>query len=122
MKKFFKGFIYAFNGVKLSFQERNMKVHAIAAIVVLIVACFFPLSSADWVELLFAIGLVLSAETFNTAIEQLVNLIRDDCHVPYANKKLGKAKDLSAGAVLIAATAAAVIGVRIFLPHVLRML
>lgn len=98
-----------------------MKVHTVAAIAVLVVASFFPLSSADWVELLFAIGLVMSAETFNTAIEQLVNLIRDDCHVPYENKKLGKAKDLSAGAVLIAAVAAAVIGVRIFLPHVLKV-
>lgn len=119
MKKFFKGFVYAFNGVKLSFQERNMKVHTFMAVLVLIVASFFPLTSADWVELLFAIGLVMSAETFNTAIEQLVNLIRDDCHVPYANKKLGKAKDLSAGAVLIAATAAAVIGIRIFVPYLI---
>ncbi len=62
--------------------------------------------------IIFAIGLVISAEMINTAIETLTDLISPEHH-----DKAGRAKDIAAGAVLIAAISAAIIGIIIFLPY-----
>lgn len=121
MRKFFRGFYFAGRGICTAFQERNMRVHGIATILVLGLGLFFQITPQEWTMLFLAIGLVLMAEALNTACEYLVNLIRDDCHVPYENEKLGKAKDIAAGAVLLTAIAAASIGALIFLPYLLTM-
>ncbi len=118
MKKFFKGFYYAARGIALSSSERNMRVHFVASWAVIIAGIYFRLARVEWIILFFAIALVLCAEGFNTSIEYVINLIRDDCHVPYANVKLGKAKDIAAGAVFVVAIMSALIGALIFLPHI----
>lgn len=121
MKKFFKGFVYATRGICVAANERNMRVHLVVSWFVIFFGVYFHLSRIEWIVLFFAMGIVLAAEAMNTAFEYVVNLIRDDCHVPYRNVHLGKAKDIAAGAVLILAVISAVIGVLIFYPHVARL-
>lgn len=119
MRKFFKGFFFAGTGIWTAMHERNMRVHLLVLWMVSLAGIYFRLSTEEWIPLLLCFALVLSAEAFNTAFEYVVNLIRDECHVPYANKNLGKAKDIAAGAVLICAIFSAMVGVLVFLPHLL---
>ncbi len=122
MRKFFQGFGHAARGIVLTSEGRNMRIHFVASWVVIVAGIYFRLARVEWMILFFAIALVLCAEALNTAFEQVVNLIRDDCHVPYSNSRLRNAKDIAAGAVLIVALIAAVIGILIFFPYVVKLL
>ena len=75
---------------------------------------YFNISRIDWMMLILASGLVLSAEAFNTAIEVDINLTSPEYH-PYARDT----KDVAAGAVLLVSVTAVGIGVLIFGPHIL---
>ena len=85
--------------------QRHMRSHFLAAVAVLLFGLALRLSPLEFVLLAFAVTLVLCAELFNTAIEVLVDLVSPDYH-PLA----GRAKDVAAGAVLVAAVGAAVMG------------
>ena len=97
--------------------QHNFWVHLGITILVVAAGLFFRISLNDWMLIILAIGLVLSAETFNTAIEQLTDLVHPDTH-PVA----GRVKDVAAGAVLLAALAAAFIGLLIFVPKIMAIL
>lgn len=115
MKKFLLGFVYAFRGLGLAWwQERNMKVHSLAAVVVIGMGVYFQITPGEWCAVCLAMGLVLGLELMNTAIEHLVNLVSPERH-PQA----GKIKDIAAAAVLIAAMAALVVGLVVFVPYLL---
>lgn len=75
------------------------------------------ISKTEWVAICIIIGLVLAFETFNSAIESIVNLVSPEYH-PLA----GKIKDLAAGAVLILSITSVVIGLLIFIPYLLPLL
>ncbi len=110
MKAFLRGFAYAFCGmIHCIKNERNMRIHTVAAIYVLIFARFFAFSRVEWVLLLLTIGGVMSAEAFNTAIERLADRISSERH-----PLLRQAKDTAAGGVLILALFAAAIAVFLF--------
>lgn len=110
-----KSFKYAFNGIVLLFKgEMNARIHLIAAIGVIILAVIFEISFTEWALIVFAIGMVFVTETINTSIERIVDIIS-----PEYNKKAGEAKDVAAGAVLLAAIFAVVIGAIVFLPKLL---
>jgi diacylglycerol kinase len=109
-----KSFKYALNGLKLLLKhEHNAWIHSFAAIVVVGCGLFFGLSANEWIVVLFSIGLVFVLELINSAIEQLCNAVSLDYHPLIKN-----AKDLSAGAVFIAALVAAIAGLIVFLPKV----
>ncbi len=115
LKKRVKGFGYAFRGVYfLAKSQHNAWIHLIIAFLVIFVGVFLEVSITEWSFLIFAIGFVISAEAFNTAIEELTNLVS-----PEHNKKAGIVKDVAAGAVLITAIIAALIGIIIFLPKII---
>jgi diacylglycerol kinase len=106
---FFRSFSFAGQGVWYVVRtQRNMRVHLLAGLVLRI-------GAADWACVLTAIGLVLTAETFNTVVEALTDLGTDEYH-PLAKI----AKDAAAGAVLISSAAALGVGVAVFLPRLLR--
>ncbi len=106
-KKFCKGFRYAGAGVWYCVRtERNFRVHLVAGVAVLRLSAFYELTKGEWAVLLLAIGGVLGAELLNTAVERAVDLISPKPH-PLAKA----AKDAAAGGVLIAAIAAAAVGV-----------
>lgn len=109
----YNSFKFAFKGLAAVFRhEPNMHLHVIASIAVLIMAYRCEVTRTEWCILIFCIGLVWMAETFNTALETLTNLVS-----PEHNALAGKTKDLAAGAVLLAAVTAAVIGIIVFLPY-----
>ena len=107
---FFKGFLYAFSGIIHCIKnERNMRFHTVAALYVLIFARFFHFSRGEYILLLLTISSVMVLEAVNTAIEELCDKVS-----PERDEHIRHAKDAAAGAVLIAACFAAVIGVVLF--------
>ena len=114
IKKFFKGFTYAFKGLRYAFSTQiNFKVHTLSAVLVIILGCFLNITFQEWLWIILAISMVLVAELFNTAFEVLVNLIS-----PEHDSKAGIIKDLAAGAVLVTSFFAVIIGLTIFLPKI----
>lgn len=106
-------FRYAFRGVISALKEEpNLKFHFLAGLIVIIVSIILKISKDDWKIIIFLIGFVISVELTNTAIEAVVDAFTDKQH---PGAKL--AKDISAGAVLVAATTAAILGIMIFLPY-----
>lgn len=103
-------FNYAVSGIILSIKtERNMLIHYIVAIGVLLVSLFFNFTRIEFLILLFAVTLVIVMELINTAIEKTVDLVTEEFH-PLARL----AKDIAAGAVLIAAINAFLVGYLLF--------
>jgi len=112
MKKRLLSFKFAFRGLFFLFKDQpNAWIHLVAAIGVIIAGIFFRLSNSEWMFISLAIGFVFSTELANSAIEELVNKVS-----PEQNPVAGKIKDLAAGAVLLAAITALVIGLVIFIP------
>ncbi len=110
-----KSFQYAFNGLKIFFgTEHQARIHALATILVVVLAWYFKISASEWMALMAAIAAVLIAEIFNTAMEKLADAISPDF-----NLKIKTVKDLAAGGVLIAAVFALVIGAIVFIPKVI---
>lgn len=116
LKKRIKSFGYAFKGIaSLLKKEHNAWIHCLAIVVVTSLGFYFHITPTEWCIVLLCFGMVLAAEGFNTAIERLVDLVSPQRH-PVA----GDVKDVAAGAVLICAIAAAIIGCIIFLPYLLN--
>ena len=116
LKKRIKSFGYAFKGIaSLLKKEHNAWIHCLAIVVVTSLGFYFHITPTEWCIVLLCFGMVLAAEGFNTAIERLVDLVSPERH-PVA----GDVKDVAAGAVLICAIAAAIIGCIIFLPYQLN--
>lgn len=108
--KFLKSFNNAANGLVLVFKmERNMKIHFAIAGAVMILGLMFDLNKPEFVNLLTAIAIVLFAEMINTAIEYLV-----DATIKDFNPLAKVVKDIAAGAVLLTAFYAAIVGYLIF--------
>ena len=118
IKKRIRSFRYAFQGIFFLFRtELNAKIHLAAALLAVLMGVFFHITPEEWCLIVLCIFSTFSAEAFNTAIEALVDLVSPENH-PLA----GRAKDLAAGAVLLTAIGAAVIGGVIFLPKILDLL
>ena len=94
-------------------QERNVKIHLVITILVIVLGLLNDLSKQEWMLIAFCIGLVISLELINTAIERVVDLVTSEYH-PLAKE----AKDIAAGAVFIAAILSIVIGGIIFIPKI----
>lgn len=106
-------FKYAFEGIFAALKEEpNIKFHLTATLLVIVIGFLLKISRTDWMLIILLIGLVISVELTNTAIEAVVDSFTEQEH-PQA--KL--AKDISAGAVLVAAVAAAIAGTIIFIPY-----
>lgn len=108
-------FKYALEGLFVMFkEERNARIHLIMAIGSIVAGVYFNLSLTEWIFLVFAISLVIALELINTAIENLADFVS-----PERNKKIKKVKDLAAGAVLVGAIGAFIIGLIIFTPKII---
>ncbi len=91
---------------------RNMKIHLLAAVIVVCLAKWADFSGIEWAVLLLTIFMVLAAETMNTALEKAVDLVTKEYH-PLA----GQAKNMAAGSVLLTAICAVIIGFILFAHH-----
>lgn len=106
---------HALDGVIYTFRTQpNFQVHSAFAILAIIAGIYLQVSAAESAVILFIIGLVLIAEMINTSIESVVDLATDQFH-----EKAKIAKDVSAGMVLVTAIVAVLVGLVIFLPHLL---
>jgi diacylglycerol kinase (ATP) len=110
-----KSFTHAGRGVWVFIRTtHNAWIHVAILALVVLLGFYVGLGRTEWLFVVLAAGLVLTAEAFNTALEVTLDLMSPDYH-PAARD----AKDVAAGAVLIAAIAAAAIGLLIFVPHLL---
>jgi diacylglycerol kinase len=108
-----RSFAHALQGmIHLVRTQPNARLHLLAAFLVCALGMYLNLGRSEWLWITAAIVLVLSTECFNTALEQLADTLHPERH-----PGIGRAKDMAAAAVLIAALGAAVIGMLIFLPH-----
>lgn len=111
-----RSFKYAFRGLGVMIaSQHNAWIHALATIVVVVVSLYFHLSRAEWCWIILAVISVWTAEAFNTAFEFLTDVASPEFH-PLAEK----AKDVAAGAVLIAAIGSVLIGIVVLGPHLMN--
>ncbi|MEK7585939.1 MAG: diacylglycerol kinase family protein [Patescibacteria group bacterium] len=109
---------HAFRGVLIFIKStHNAWVHIFFSVLVVYLGFTLNISSIEWVLIIFAIGLVILAETINTAIEIDIDLTSPTYH-PYARDT----KDVAAGAVLITVLIAGITGLIIFLPKIILLI
>jgi diacylglycerol kinase (ATP) len=109
-----KSFTHAWRGIAVFIRTtHNTWIHLAILTCATVAGFYFHITTTDWMLLVFAAGLVLTTEAINTAIEIDIDLTSPDYH-PFARDT----KDVAAGAVLIAATTAAIIGILIFVPYI----
>lgn len=114
-KRLTNSFKYALTGVATAYKtEQNLRIHTVMAILVIISGLFFKISNLEWFVCLILIGLVLMAEFFNTALENIVDMITTDIN-PYAKN----AKDMASSGVLAMAIISAIVGLIIFVPKII---
>ena len=113
MRKRVNSFGFAIQGIVTLFStQTNAIIHLVITALVITFGIFFTLSRAEWILIVVCIAIVLAAEAFNSAIEFLADHVTKEKH-----PSIKKVKDLAAGAVLITATGAAIVGLTIFLPY-----
>ena len=110
----FSAFRCAFSGIAFMLRTQpHTRCHLVASIAVVILGIVLNVTRLEWLALIFAMAIVWTAEAFNTAIEVACDAITLEKH-----PLIGRAKDVSAGAVLIAAIFAAAVGTWVFLPRI----
>lgn len=115
----FRGFIKSISNalagiIQMVKQERNMRIHLSFASVVVIFALVLKISRTEWMFIIFAIGFVLVSEGINSALEKA-----SDAITLQENRFIKAAKNMAAGAVLLAVITAVIIGLIVFIPHLL---
>ena len=98
-------------------REQNLLVHIIMSVLVILFGFFLSISTVEWILILFLIAFVITSELINSAIELTVDLYTSSFH-PLAMV----AKDVSAGAVVVSAFTASLVGLYIFLPKIIALL
>jgi len=120
-KNFFRSVKNAWKGIMVGVEESShVRFHLVAGLGVILAAMYFRVSFIEWAVLLVLIGSIITAELFNSAIEDICTLLRDRAGVPY--EFTGKSKDIGAGAVLVLATLSVFIAILIFGPRILNLL
>ena len=108
--RFLKSFLYAFRGIVYCINnERNMRIHTVAALYVFVFSFFFEMSRARYAVVFIAMAMVIVAEIFNTVAEEL-----SDMAAPSFNPVVRMIKDTSAGGVLVCAIFSSLVGACIF--------
>ena len=109
---------HAVSGIRyLVSDEIHARIHVVATLLVILLAVTLSLPVVQWCLLALAIGFVWSAEALNTAVERVVDLVTED-----ENETARQAKDLAAGGVLFSAATAAIVGLIVFVPAILKRL
>ncbi len=113
-----KSFQHAIRGIFILIKtQHNMWLHLLAGAVAVFLGFFLHISEGEWLAIVLAISIVILAEAFNTAIEFDIDLTSPEEH-PFARDT----KDVAAGAVLLSAISAIVIGCIVFVPKIILFL
>lgn len=117
IKRFFKSFTYAFMGIIEALRtEQNLLFDFIYAIITIVLGILLKLSIIEFAIVLLAVGLVISLEMVNTAIEYAIDMAMPEIH-PLAKIS----KDVAGGAVLVSAIMALIVGLLIYVPKVIAL-
>lgn len=109
-----KGGGYAIKGAWLLLRhEPSIQVQFVLALLVTVAGFYFDITATEWIMQFLAIGLVMGIEGLNTAVENIADFVHPDFHV-----KIGRIKDVAAGAVFFAAVIAVIIGIIIYFPYI----
>jgi diacylglycerol kinase (ATP) len=112
-----ESFRCAFRGVgTLLASQHNARIHLLATVCACGLGLLIGISRLEWCAIVVAIAMVWTAEALNTAFEFLCDVASPEFH-----PLIQKAKDVAAAAVLLSAAGAAVIGLIVFVPHLLRI-
>lgn len=115
LSKRIKNAQYAFNGLKVFLkEEHNAGILLICAALAIVAGWILQISSAEWLLVILAIGLVFTLEMMNSSIERMC-----DKFSPEISESIRKVKDMAAGAVLVSVAIAIVVGLVVFLPKIL---
>lgn len=120
LASFFKSFFHAGRGIILGLRGRNMKVHILAAIIVIILSSFLKLSTNEWIIILTLITLVFASELVNSSIEELANVVKEHNKCDYQATR--DTRDFAAGAVLFISIFSALVGLIILGPKVISFI
>ncbi len=105
---------YAFNGaLYLCKTEASIQIQLVIALIIIAAGFYFNISTTEWLVQIAMIGLVMSMEGINTAVEYIADFIHPDLHA-----SIGRIKDIAAGAVFIASIASVVIAIIIYYPKI----
>ncbi len=111
-------FKHAFDGLSVLVKaEHNAWIHLAISIVAIALGFYFEISNTEWITIIICIGMVVSAEIFNTAIEHIANFIQ-----PNHDERIKYIKDLGAAGVFISALTAFTVGLIIYLPKIMSLL
>jgi undecaprenol kinase len=109
-------FTHAFSGLSYIFKtEKSMRVHSLFGLAAIIFLILFKATILEWAIVILVIGLVISAEIMNTAIEVMVDL-----YCPFYHPLAKISKDVAAAGVLFTAIVSVIIGCLIFIPYIMR--
>ena len=118
MKTFIRSVLFALQGMRQFFsRDRNGKIQIVFGVIAILLGFTVSLSSFQWLLVLFCIGLVISLEMINSAIERYCDLITTEFH-----PGIKTIKDVAAGAVLMASIMSLIIGLIIFIPALMQLL
>lgn len=118
MQPLIMSFRNAIRGMTVMIQsERNAKIHIVSATLVVLCGFAFSICSYEWIAIVFAIGIVLASEGFNSSIERLSDVVQ-----PNHDERIRIVKDIAAGSVLLSAITSAIIGLIVFLPKLINVL
>jgi diacylglycerol kinase len=117
MRYFLRSLSYAWQGLNQFFlRERNGQIQGVIALLVIVAGAFFSINRMEWLALLGCTALVISLEMLNSAIEKICNL-----YTPEYHPAVKLIKDIAAAAVLWSAVISLVVGLLIFVPHLIRL-
>lgn len=112
-----RSFGFAFKGILQLFRtQQNARVQLLVSIIVILASAWFSIEKWEWCVVILCIGIVTGMEAINTAIEKLC----DKLH-PGLSESIGLVKDVAAGAVLIVSIIAVIVGLIIFVPHLIAL-
>jgi len=116
-RKLIKSFRNAFRGLKLAGRENSFRFLLLITVLVLAFTVYLPLEKWEVLLILFLIGSVVVAEVINSQIERILDVLE-----PSYDERIRNIKDISAAGVLIMAFISLIIGLSIFIPHILKVL
>lgn len=118
LSKKIRSFRYALAGVRLAWREEfNFRAEVVLGAGAVVAGFFFGITAIEWIALLSWCAIVLMAEAFNTALEELCDMLR-----PTHDPHVGKIKDLAAAAVLLSSLGALATGIAIFAPRLIALI
>ena len=116
LNRLLKSFAHAVKGLlKVFREEQNFRIQSIFGLVIIILAIYFKIGALEWALLAMVVSLVLVAETINSAVERIADVLK-----PRINSYVKEIKDIMAAAVLLSSLAALVVGILIFAPYLAK--